>query len=363
MAWMTNLTSICLVALALSVSLANAPEGTLMNRLVLPFVAAGYFISAPIAAGEKESRDGKPILVIFDTDIQGDVDDVGAVAALHALADRGETKILAMGISAKHPACAPCLDAINTYFGRPDIPIGVNQGKGFLRNSKYARQIADEFPHDLKSADEAPDARALYRRVLARQSDRSVVMISVGQVSNFSSLLKTDPDPHSSLSGRDLVRRKVKAWVCMGGKFPDGREANLVNHAEAATYAVKHWPTPIVFSGYEIGVRILTGGRTRDLPPTSPVRRAYELYNGNRPHKSWDQTAVLYAVRGLDGGLDHMWDLNSLGHCHVLPNGHNQWRPEPDMDHALLVEKMPPADVAPIIEVLMIAKDQPRPAN
>jgi len=206
---------------------------------VISFAVAGFALSAPVAAENPEHRDDKPVLVIFDTDIQGDVDDVGAVAVLHALTDLGEAKILAMGISAKHSACAPCLDAINTYFGRPDIPIGVNKGKGFLRNSKYAQQIADEFPHDLKSADEAPDAATLYRQVLACQPDRSVVMISVGQVSDFASLLKTDSDPHGSLSGGELVKRKVKAWVCMGGKFPEGREANLVNHAEAAAYAVK----------------------------------------------------------------------------------------------------------------------------
>ena len=31
------------------------------------------------------------------------------------------------------------------------------------------------------------------------------------------------------------------------------------------------------------------------------MRRAYELYNGLKNKKTWDQAAVLYAVRGLDG--------------------------------------------------------------
>lgn len=321
----------------------------------------GGFESVAVAAEQdtstvKRSDQRKPVRVIFDTDIQGDVDDVGAVAVLHALADLGETEILALGVSAKHPSCVPCLDALNTHFGRPDLPIGVNKGDGFLRNSKYARQIAAEFSHDLVSADQAPDAALLYRRVLAEQPGGSVVMISVGQVSNFAALLRTGPDRHSPLDGSALVKQKVKAWVCMGGKFPQGKEANLVNHAEAAEHAIANWPTPVVFSGYEIGVKILTGGRTKQLPKSDPVRRAYELYNGNRPHKSWDQTAVLYGVRGLDGALADVWALNTEGHCHVLPNGHNEWRSEPDRDHVLLIEKMAPKDVAAIIEDLMVVR-------
>jgi hypothetical protein len=308
----------------------------------------GLIAACCLAAGCGNSPG--PVRVLFDTDIQGDVDDVGAVAMLHALADAGEAELLAMGVSAKHPACIPCLDALNTYFQRPDIPLGVVKGKGFRRDSKYIEQIADEFPHRIRSADEVPDAALLYRRVLAAQGDRSVVMISVGQLTNFRNLLQTAPDAHSDLGGVDLVRRKVKLWVCMGGKFPAGREANLIHDGPAAAYAVANWPTPIVFSGFEIGRPILTGGRLKNLPPGSPVRRAYDLYKKLRPHHSWDQTAVLYAVRGRSD----LWDLKTGGHCHVSPDGANEWRPAPDKDHACLIEKAPPKHVAEAIEALML---------
>ena len=125
---------------------------------------------------------GLPVRIIFDTDIQGDVDDVGAVAVLHALADLGEIEILATGVSAKNPYSPPCLDALNTYFGRPELPLGVVKGPGFFRDSKYAKEIAEEFPHQLKSAEEAPNAAVVYRKVLAAQEDHSVVMISVAEV-------------------------------------------------------------------------------------------------------------------------------------------------------------------------------------
>ncbi len=51
-------------------------------------------------------------------------------------------------------------------------------------------------------------------------------------------------------------------WVCMGGIFPKGRfpngrgEDNLMGDTSASVRAVNDWPTPVVFSGFEIGARI-----------------------------------------------------------------------------------------------------------
>ncbi len=179
-------------------------------------------------------------------------------------------------------------------------------------------------------------------------------MVSVGQLTNLRNLLKTAPDQYSNLGGVELVRRKVRVWVCMGGRFPEGREANLINDGPAAAYAVEHWPTPIVFSGWEIGNEIMTGARLREVPKESPVRRAYELYNGLKNRQSWDQTAVLFAVRGLDGGLSDYWNLQSNGSLHVNEDGSNAWRESTRRQHSFLVKKMPPQRIAAVIEELML---------
>ena len=315
--------------------------------IVLVFMAS---VSSRAMAQEK----AEPIRLIFDTDMMGDVDDVGAVALLHALADQGEVEILAMGLSGKNPWSPLCLSALNAYYRRAAIPIGMVRGAAFNKPSKYAAAIAKEFSHPLASAHDAPDAAALYRRVLATQPDGSVVMVSVGQVTNFRNLLASDPDQYSDRGGSDLVKQKVRAWVCMGGKFPAGREANLIHDPAAAAYAIDHWPSKIIFSGYEIGQRIMTGARLRELPGSTPVRRAYELYNGLRNRQSWDQTAVLYAVRGLDGGLSDYWELASEGYLDVDQDGSDVSRTSPDRDHAYLVEKMNPQKIAEVIESLML---------
>jgi len=273
---------------------------------------------------------------------------------LHALADQGEVEILAMGLSGKNPWSPLCLDALNHYFGRPQIPIGIVKGHAFDKPSRYAESIAKEFPHDLKSADEAPDAALLYRKVLAGQPDQSVVMVSVGQLTNFANLMRTVPDESSALQGTELVQRKVKAWVCMGGKLPEGREANLIHDGPSAAYAIAHWPAPLVFSGFEIGNEIMTGAKLCEVPDGTPVRRSYELYNGLKDRQSWDQTAVLYAVRGLNGKRTGFWDTASDGYMHVKEDGSNVWRMAPDKDHSYLVRKKNPTEIAAVIEELML---------
>ena len=140
----------------------------------------------------------------------------------------------------------------------------------------------------------------------------------------------------------------------MGGKVPEGREANLVHDGPAAAYAIEHWPTQIIFSGWEIGQEIMTGANLRQVPEGTPVRRAYELYNGLNMRQSWVQTAVLYAVRGVDGGLADYWDVETQGYLHVNQDGSNEWRSSPDKDHAYLVRKMDPKKIAVVIEKLML---------
>jgi len=316
-------------------------------------VCLAIWMAADAFAAEPKTP---PVRLIFDTDIQGDADDVGTVAVLHALADSGEAEILAMGVSSKNPFSPLCLSALNTYFGRGDVPLGVLKGPGSSKRSRYARQIAEEFPRKLKSLDEAPDAAMLYRRVLAAEKDKSVVLVSVGFLTNLRNLLLTKADDVSPRNGRELVAAKVKAWVCMGGQFPKGPEAcNMRRDAAAAAYVVEHWPTPVVFSGGELGIKIQTGAGLAKLPADSPVRRSYELYNGLKNRASWDQTAVLYAVRGLDGGLKDVWDLRTKGSVHFdEKTAYVTWRDRPQRDHAYLVEKMPPKQVARMIETLML---------
>ena len=297
-----------------------------------------------------------PVKTIFDTDMQSDCDDCGALATLHKLADLGEAEILACVVNSPSPeyAIAATVDAINTYYGRPQIPIGTYHVDGKKsRHSAYTAKIRDEFPHAALTDDQEPTALSVYRTALASAPDSSITIISVGFVTNLNDLLKSQPDAVSPLSGPDLIRAKVKQLVVMGGKYPNNPITDCNFTASTTQYVIASWPTPILFSGEEIGNEIITGKSLASTPITNPVRRAYELHGnlrGGRP--SWDLTAVLAAVRD-----PHLyWDVSPSGTCNVLGgNKGNDWVPTPDRGHTYLIKKRPPEDMAKILDDLMSA--------
>ena len=83
-----------------------------------------------------------PVRIIFDTDVDHDCDDIGALFLLHGALQRGEAKLLATIGCTSTDQIAPCLDAINTWFGRPDIPVATLKDKGFLDHQGFAAEIA-----------------------------------------------------------------------------------------------------------------------------------------------------------------------------------------------------------------------------
>jgi|GEM_PF-1412014 len=243
------------------------------------------------------------VKIIFDTDMGPDYDDVGAIAVLHALAAKGECEILACCASDNYPTITPTIDAFNRYFKRPDIPVGaaVKGAPGFSAKNHWNDSIVINYLKEEKTNADYPSAVEVYRKTLAAQKDKSVTIVTVGFVSNLEGLLQSGPDRFSPLSGMELVKKKVKNWVAMAGRYPEGSEFNVNQHAAASYEVFQNWPTPILFSGWEIGAGMAPGAALANTPAGNPVRRAYAMHpakplENGRP--SWDQTAVLAAVRG-----------------------------------------------------------------
>ena len=314
-----------------------------------------FFVLTILYSCHVQNRDENPVIpVIFDTDMESDVDDVGALAMLHALADSNEIEILGVMVCAENPWSILCADRINTYYGRGDIPLGQLKKPGVNRESLYAQQVAEEFPGTLASSVDAMDAVAQYRELLASQPDTSVVILTVGYLTNLRDLLSSVPDHFSLLSGKDLVKRKVKSWVCMGGMFPSGREANIRWDTDASIEVVNQWPSAIIFAGWEIG-NMDTAHGIPGLPEDCPVRRAYESF-GRIPHKSWDQVATLYATRGLENGpASGFWKLSPPGQIFIDANdGSNTWTEDANGVHRYLIQMASDEEIASEINALMM---------
>ncbi|THF76215.1 nucleoside hydrolase [Cohnella fermenti] len=297
----------------------------------------------------------KPVNIILDTDIGPDCDDAGAVAVLHSLAARQEANIVAMMHCTSSKWGAGCLDALNTYYGRPDIPVGALRQSGFLDKTEYEtfnKALALEYPNRFRGDIPAPDATILYRQMLADAPDQSIVVVAIGPLTNLADVLSSSPDETSPLSGKQLITDKVKHLVVMGGTFPSGKEWNFEMAPLSAQKIASSWPTPIFYTGFEVGSRLMTGARLlKEAPPRHPVRLAYErfgLADGVRP--SWDLTAVLFAVRGVQSG----WTLSERGAIEVSADGSNGWKPGDGLHHYLILNRSP-SEMESLLEELMIS--------
>ena len=86
----------------------------------------------------------EPVRLIFDTDICGDCDDVLALGMIHSLQSRGLCRLLAVTISVDHELAAPFVDAVNTFYERGDIPIGVVGKGGVVEKSEFLSLVEEQ---------------------------------------------------------------------------------------------------------------------------------------------------------------------------------------------------------------------------
>ena len=166
-----------------------------------------------------------PVKIIFDTDIGNDVDDVLALSMLHALQSRGQCEVLGVTITKPDELAGPFVDAMNTFYGRPDLPIGFtsshlkNEPSRFLPLAEQKDEGKFRYPHRLKRSSDAPAATELLRKILSHQPDQSVIVVQVGYFSNLAALLDTPGDSISPMTGKELAKTKVKFLSVMAGSF------------------------------------------------------------------------------------------------------------------------------------------------
>ncbi|KII83357.1 hypothetical protein PLICRDRAFT_47242 [Plicaturopsis crispa FD-325 SS-3] len=299
------------------------------------FILYPLLAAATLAAAQPRAPT-KPKLII-DTDIYSDCDDVAALALANLFHARGQIELLGVAVDTPSRYGAPAVSSINTYYGHPTIPIAARKPvTNATFTPDYPHLLATRYPGVVRDGEDTPDPVPLYRELLAGQDDGSVTIVSVGYFENIAGLLNSTADAVSPLAGRDLVAKKVKEIVIMGGKYPAGSEFNFdSDNPSLVQFITENWPTRMVFTGYEIGINILAGAVLTDYAPKdSPVRAAYIAYNGpNKNRYAWDPTAVIYASFGLDNLFVYG---NHGGSVYVQNNGSDVWRDSPTKDQHYL---------------------------
>jgi hypothetical protein len=165
------------------------------------------------------------------------------------------------------------------------------------------------------------------------------------------------------------VARKVKLWVAMACRYPNGKEYNSMTDAQSSRIALENWPTPVVFTDWNYGFDCHAGrvvaesGRTGspvvdvfagNLPSRDEVRSNASRYLcgafGAGGRAAWDQTAVLIAVRGTSPYFNVVRGMYRM----TGADGANEWVPDEAGPHLRVTEKMSKAEVGRVLDELML---------
>lgn len=268
--------------------------------------------------------------LIIDTDIGPDCDDAGALAVAFLLAKEYGVDIAGVCNCTSNPYGSGAIDAIASYYGYDSLKIGEYRGDHphltdcDSYNKYLALNMSERYSSGRLGALSHLD---FYRDILYSAGDGEIVLLLIGQFNALADVIKKYPL---------LVRKKVCRMITMAGQFPSGREYNIFMDAPAARYVFSNFDAPVVFSGFEIGEKLISGFvADRDTEENdSPVRKAYLLYSENGRRFSWDLTAAEYAV----AGCNNRYSLSAPGRIVIEGDGSNSFEESPDGNCRYLID-------------------------
>lgn len=340
---------------------------TSLNFFVICLLAFVGCKNNKSAQQEDVKQGSDKISIIFETDMGNDVDDALALDMLYKYQDESRINLLGISINKGSEYSAGYIDIMNTWYGYPDIPIGVI-GEGATKldvEPKFVKAacILEEngkpvFKRTVKNYNDFPKSVPLYRKILASQPDSSVVIVSVGFSTNLVQLLDSEADEYSPLSGKELVGKKVKLVSAMLGCIEnENPEFNINCDIPSARRLMQEWPTEIIVSPFEVGEQILYPGSSIEndfkWKEPNPLVVGYVSYMP-MPYdrQTWDLTSVLYVVEEDK----NFFNVSEKGVISIDDKGIARFKPSSDGNHNYLMVTKDQAEVIKEYFIELITK-------
>jgi len=274
-----------------------------------------------------------PINIILDSDFGSSTDDLFALMMLHHYIDEGKVNLCGIMVDREGQKNAELVDVFNNYYGHPDIPIGVERNG--VKNPRcfipYS-SIVDLKDKDGKpvferkiNADTLPDGYKLYRRLLSKADDGSVVIVAIGFVTTLAELFESDADEYSDLDGVTLFGKKVKSVYIQSGRFESGDSLSGYNmRAASKQSAIFYERLPknvrLIMSPSNIGdmMNYAPADVLVDLSTSlqNPIKAVYTNYHCDTGQRMWDVNCLINAVLG-----DGVYNLSPRGFVRFVDKG------------------------------------------
>lgn len=214
--------------------------------------------------------------ILYDTDFGGRIDSILALAMLHGLETKQESRIASITISNPDLEAAQLCDVVEKFYLNPNPVIGLLESGVAKRGLCRAVLATLETKPGIRSLTDTAPPELLLRNALTAQYDGNAAIVSCGPSINLQRLLAMPGAP-------ELVKAKVRMLVTAG-------------------QPPKNWPTPVVQVSEETGMAVPYPAESieRDFSyaPAHPVAAAYRAFR-TMPYdaSSTAMAAVLYAVR------------------------------------------------------------------
>ena len=257
----------------------------------------------------------QPVNMILDADFGSSTDDLFALMMLNHYIDEGLVDLKGVVVDREGENNAGVVDILNTYYGHPYIPVGLERNgvknpRVFIPyNGICDMKDAQGNPLFKRSFDatQCMDGYKLYRRILSRAEDKSIVIVAIGFATTLAQLMESKADEYSKLSGADLFAQKVKAVYIQAGRFEEedslsGYNMRAASKQSAVFFSKLPECVDLVMSPSNIGdgMNYLPADVVADLSwaDVNPIKTVYTSYTCDTGQRMWDTNCVVNAVFG-----------------------------------------------------------------
>lgn len=296
-------------------------------------VAACSTKQAVVAPVVQETPKTQPVQMILDADFGSSTDDLFALMMAHHYIDEGLVDLKGIIVDREGEKNAELVDAFDTYYGHPDIPIGLERNgvknpRCFIPyNGMVDLKATDGSPLFKRSMEGKvmPDGYKLYRRLLSQASDWSLVVVAIGFATTLAQLFESGADEYSPLNGVELFGKKVKAVYIQSGRFEANDSLcgyNMRAASKRSAVFYEHLPNSVelVMSPSNVGdaMDYLPEDVLSDLRDVTvnPIKAVYTHYTCDTGQRMWDTNCLVNAVLG-----DSQYQFSPRGWVTFVENG------------------------------------------
>ena len=292
-----------------------------------------------------------PLGVLYDTSLDGGIDQILALAMLFGFAALQQVRIPSLTTSRFNLKNAAFLDAVARFFAadlagdfvQNKIPLPIGMAASGTQSDAapptvsvpLAKVGADGKPvynRGIDKLNDTADPVALMRNALTAQTDQNGAVVLAGLPANVNALMALP-------GGKDWAAKKARVLSIAGGRF-DGNAVDPVIRADVAGFRklLAEWPGRIVMAGVELNDALPFPGASLDaIASWAPNHPVVDAYRALKPSPAGAPSQALAAVLSTVSPEDNYFALSEPGTITILDNGRTRFTAVPGGRHHYLI--------------------------